>query len=520
MTSSPIEVMVRRRWKIMGVLCASLLLVSIDATVLHMALPALSADLKQTATGQLWIVAIYSLVAAPLLLTFGTLGDYFGRRLVLVIGYLVFGVASLAAALSTSVPALIASRAALGVGGAMIMPATLSILRQAFPDRTERRTAIGVWSGVAGSGAALGPLLGGFLVETFSWRAAFLLNVPVMIIALPLTYWLVPESSDPPGGRWDFPSAVLAVLGVLGLAFAIKQVPLGGSMYVLGPAAGLAGVLMLTVFVRRQATIAPPLLDVTLFRRPAFSVAVVSVLLVMLSLVGLGLLFAQYLQLVLVLRPLDAAARLMFVMGAAVFGSLVAPPLLKRLDNRLVTVAGFGLSAVALVPAVLWLDTVENLWLLGPVLMGVGFGVAVSLTAASDALLAAAPAEQAGAASAVEETAYELGAGLGVTILGTISTAVYAALFTAVPGVPATVIEQARDGLTQASAAANDLSRLSGAIAGQQLLSAARVAFVTGLKVTLVVSIAVFVVAAVAAAYFLPRSGEVRDPRDARDTGD
>jgi DHA2 family multidrug resistance protein-like MFS transporter len=496
-----VDLLVRRRWIVLSVLCASLLLVSVDATVLHMALPALAADLRPTATGQLWIIAAYSLVAAPLLLAFGTLGDRYGRRRILVLGYVVFGLASLACAWAPNVPMLIAARAVLGVGGAMIMPATLSLLRQAFPDRAERRTAIGVWSGIAGSGAVLGPLLGGFLVETFSWHAAFLINVPVMVAAIPLTYWLIPESADPPDGPWDMLGAALAAIGVAGVAFAVKQTPHGGSMSVLGPLAGLFGCLLLVAFVRRQRRLRVPLLEVGLFRNPTFSVAVGSVLLVLMSLVGLGLLFAQYLQLVLALEPMQAALRLLFVMAAAVIGSLVAGPLLQRFGNRLMTVTGFAVGAVALAAAAVGLTTTENLWLLGPVLAATGFGVSVSLTAASDALLAAAPAEHAGAAAAVEETAYELGAGLGVAVLGSLATAVYAS------GMPDT---PSRDGLTEAASIAAGLPPQ----AGTHLLELARAAFVTGLRAALVAGAVLFVLAAIAAARALPKTKETHHDHD------
>lgn len=498
--------LVSTRWVVLAILCASLLLVSVDATVLHMALPALSADLRPTATGQLWIIAAYSLTAAPLLLAFGALGDRWGRRRMLVLGYLVFGLASLACALAPSVPVLIAARAVLGAGAAMIMPATLSLLRQAFPDRAERRLAIGIWSGVAGSGAVLGPLAGGFLVETFSWHAAFLINVPVMIVAIPLTYWLIPESADPADEPWDLLSAVLAALGVAGIAFAVKQTPHGGAMSVLGPLAGLAGVLLLVTFVRRQRRLRVPLLEVRLFRNPVFGVAVGSVLLVLTALVGLGLLFAQYLQLVLALEPMNAALRLLFVMLAAVVGSLLAGPLLQRFGNRLTTIAGFALCAAALAWAAVGLTVTENLWLFGPVLAATGFGVSVSLTAASDALLAAAPAEQAGAAAAVEETAYELGAGLGVAILGTVATTVYAASFVDIPGVTPIAMAHARDGLTEAGAIAAELPPGVGA----QLLELARAAFVDGLRVTLAAGAVLFVLAAIAAARALPKSKELQ----------
>jgi DHA2 family multidrug resistance protein-like MFS transporter len=256
---------------------------------------------------------------------------------------------------------------------------------------------------------------------------------------------------------------------------------------------------VLIAFVRRQRKLPVPLLDVTLFRNRAFSVAVGSVLLVMTSLVGLGLLFAQYLQLVLALQPMQAALRLLFVMVAAVIGSIVAGPLLQWWGNRRATVAGFVVSAAALASAAAGLTVTENLWLLGPVLAATGFGVSVSLTAASDALLAAAPAEQAGAAAAVEETAYELGAGLGVTILGSVATMIYTA---SLPG----TASQARDGLTEATAAAAGLPPEASA----QLLELARAAFVTGMRAALVAGAVLFVLATIAAARALPKSKEPR----------
>lgn len=504
MMHSPFPMIVHRRWLVLAILCTSLLLVSVDATVLHMALPALSADLHPTATEQLWIIAAYSLVAAPLLLVFGTLGDRYGRRRVLVLGYLIFGLASIACASAPDVPLMIAARAVLGVGGAMIMPATLSLLRQAFPDRRERRMAIGIWSGVAGSGAVFGPLLGGVLVETSSWHAAFLINVPVMVAAVPLTYWLVPESADPPDGPWDLLSAVLSALGVAGVAFAINQTPHGGWMYVVGPVAGLVGCALLVAFVLRQRKSANPLLEIALFANPAFSVAVGTVLLVMTALVGLGLLFAQYLQVVLALEPIAAAMRLLFVMGSAVIGSVIAGPLVQRFGNRLMTVAGVGMCGLASLAAAQGLTAKEDLWLLGPVLTAIGFGVSVSLTAASDALLAAAPPEQAGAAAAIEETAYELGAGIGVASMGTVATAVYAATLPAVPGVPASAVSHARAGLTEAQALSAELPPE----AGEQLLELARTAFVHGLRVALAASAVLFALTAVTAARALSKPKE------------
>lgn len=202
-----------RRWMILVVLCASLLLVAVDATVLHVAIPAVSEDLRPGQVQLLWIVDSYPLVCASLLILFGTLGDRVGRRRILLLGYALFGIASALAAAAESAQLLIAARALLGVGGAMIMPATLSILRQVFPDRRERAVAIGVWSAVAGIGAAGGPLLGGFLLEHFWWGAVFLINIPIMLVSLPVGRWLLPESTGDGQGPWDAVGALLAAGG-------------------------------------------------------------------------------------------------------------------------------------------------------------------------------------------------------------------------------------------------------------------------------------------------------------------
>ncbi|GAA2781368.1 MFS transporter [Crossiella cryophila] len=501
MDTAPSAVVSRRRWAVLTVLSVSLLLVAVDATVLHTAVPSLAADLKPGPVGLLWIIDIYSLLAAPLLIAFGTLGDRYGRRRILMLGYVVFGIASIAAAMATTTGMLIAARAGLGIGGAMIMPATLSVLRHIFPDRKERQFAIGVWSAVAASGAALGPLLGGVLVEFFSWHAAFLINVPVMLITIPLALWLVPESADPEKGRWDILSAVLSALGVLGIAYGIKQAAHHGVLDPVALATGIGGVLMLVWFVRRQLSLAKPLLDMRMFRNATFSTAVACVVLVMSSLAGLGLTFSQYLQYVLQLGPLEAGVRLMPAMVAAIAGGLLAAPLLQRFSTSVVTAGGFAITAIALVPAGFWLDTSDHPWLLVPCLLGVGVGVSAAFTASSDALLASAPPAQAGAAAAVEETGYELGTGLGTAIVGSVMTAVYSTHLAAVPGVPGGVLDTARQSMSEADRAGREL----GGPAGEALLAAARQAFVDGLTVTLVIAAVVLTLAAIVASRLLPR---------------
>ncbi|WP_146777725.1 MFS transporter, partial [Streptomyces griseus] len=292
------------RWVVLVVLCLSLLVVALDATVLHVAVPAVTEDLRPSGTALLWIVDAYPLVCASLLILFGTLGDRIGRRRVLLLGYALFGVASALAATADTPAVLIAARALLGVGGAMIMPATLSILRQVFPDRRERALAIGVWTAVAAVGAATGPVVGGFLVEHFWWGSVFLINIPLMAVILPLGRRLLPESRGGDDGPWDVLGALTAAAGVLGVVLGVKRLGGGAGLldpFALGPSA--LGLVLLVLFVRRQRRRRHPLIDVSMFARPAFSTAVGCIVLAMLALVGLQLIAVQYLQLVLGLSP-------------------------------------------------------------------------------------------------------------------------------------------------------------------------------------------------------------------------
>lgn len=311
------------RWVVLIVLCVSLLLVAVDATVLHVAVPAVTEDLTPGAIELLWIVDIYPLVCASLLILFGTLGDRVGRRRVLLLGYALFGVASAIAALADTAQVLIAARALLGVGGAMIMPATLSILRQVFPDRRERALAIGVWSAVAAVGAAVGPLLGGFLLEHFWWGSVFLINIPLMLVSLPVGRLLLPESTGDGDGPWDVVGALMAAAGLFGVVLGVKR--LGGGEAPLSAFTAvplLVGAGLLFAFVRRQRRRRHPLVDLKMFSRPAFSTSVGCIVLAMLALVGLELIAAQYLQLVLDLSPLETGLRLLPLTIAAMAAGL------------------------------------------------------------------------------------------------------------------------------------------------------------------------------------------------------
>ncbi|MFJ4471492.1 MFS transporter [Streptomyces sp. NPDC089424] len=483
------------RWVVLVVLCASLLLVAVDATVLHVAVPAVTEDLRPSAVELLWIVDTYPLVCASLLILFGTLGDRVGRRRILLLGYALFGVASALAAVAQDPQVLILARALLGVGGAMIMPATLSILRQVFPGRRERALAIGIWSAVAAVGAAVGPLLGGFLLEHFWWGSVFLVNIPLMLVSLPVGRLLLPESTGSGDGPWDVVGALTAAAGLFGVVFGVKRLGGGepaGSVLTVVPL--LVGAALLVLFVRRQRHRKHPLVDLRMFARPAFSTSVGCIVLAMLALVGLELIAAQYLQLVLGLSPLETGLRLLPLTVAAMAAGLVGARMLRRFGPRRMVCAGFCLTALAvMLLTAMGRQDDAPLMLAGFVLLG--FGLETTLFGAYESMLSEAPAEQAGGAAAIGETSYQLGAGIGIALLGTVMNVAYAPGLSSVPGVPAAASAAAGHSLGEAYDVAGDL----GGSAGAALRRAARDSFVHGLHATLLVSAGLLLLGAVMA---------------------
>ncbi|RKN03991.1 MFS transporter [Streptomyces radicis] len=490
----------RSRWTVLAVLCASLLLVAVDATVLHVAVPAVSEELRPSGVELLWIVDSYPLVCAALLILFGTLGDRVGRRRVLLLGYACFGVASALAAYAPGPEILVLARALQGVGGAMIMPATLSILRHVFPDRRERALAIGIWSAVAAVGAAMGPLVGGVLLEHFWWGSVFLVNIPLMAVCLPVGAALLPESTGDRSGPWDVAGALLAAVGLFSAILAVKRSG-GGDMFTPGTAfaAGL-GVALLALFVRRQRTRPDSLIDLSAFARPAFGTSVGCIVLTVLALVGLALVAAQYLQLVLGLSPLETGLRLLPLSVAAIAAGLAGSWLLHRLGPRVMVATGFGLTAVAvLLLTPLGATDRPVLMALGFVLLG--FGLETTLFASYESMLGDVPVAEAGGAAAIGETAYQFGGGIGIALLGSVMNAVYASGMRDVAGVERADAEEAGRSLGGAHTVA---ARLGGE-RGEALQEAAREAFVRGMHVTLLVSALMLVVGAVAALR-LPRA--------------
>ncbi len=487
-----------RRWAILWVICTSLMVVVIDVTVLHVAAPAISEDLDPTALQLLWIIDVYPLVAAPLLIASGVIGDRLGRKRLLVAGMALFGVASLAATFAPTAEALIAARALLGVGGAMIMPPTMSIIRDVFRDRDERVRAVGIWSAVSAGGAAVGPLVGGFLVEHLWWGAVFLINVPIVLAIIPVAMRLLPESRAATPPPWDGLAVASTVVGILGLAFGFKEGARYGFVDPKVLLSLLAGFGCLVWFARRQLAATRPLLNVRLFARPEFTVAVGCVLLSMFGLVGIEFFGAQYLQLVLGLEPLAAALRLLPLMISALAGGLLAARVLARLGTRWTIALGLAGTGIGLVP-MLALGLSDEYYLLWPSFLVIGFTLEVALVAANDVIISSVPADEAGQAAAIEETAYELGGGFGVAVLGSILAIVYTAEVGPLEGISSTGIANAEESLSRALEIAGKMSSQ----VAESLIETARLAFMSGYHTAIAVSIALVGVSAMAAAVLL-----------------
>ncbi|MCM1938677.1 MFS transporter [Streptomyces sp. G3] len=487
------------RWLALSVLVLAVLLVAVDATVLGLATPYISEDLAPSGTQLLWIGDVYSFVIAGLLVSMGSLGDRIGRKRILLVGATAFGAISVLNAYAHTPEVMILARALLGVAGATLMPATLALIRNLFHDPRERSLAVGIWGAAASAGAAVGPVVGGFLLEHFWWGSVFLINLPVMAVLVVVGVKMLPESRNPNPGPWDLLSVVLSLIGMVGVVYAVKETAAHGFAWAtLG--AGLLGAAALYGFVRRQLTMPVPLLDMRLFRNRGFSGAVLADLLTILGLSGLVFFLSQYLQLVQGRRPFEAGlAELPAAVGAVVAG-LIAGRAARRFSVRAV-VSG-GLAAVGLALAALTVIGQHTGYpLLGTALLVVGLGAGFAFTVTADVILSSVPGEQAGAASAVSETAYELGAALGIAVLGSIVTGVYRD-FTGPAGTP----DAAHESLGGAVEAAAHLPGPT----GQALLDSARQAFVDGLTLAAGVGAAVLLAAA-AAAWFLLRGQRLED---------
>lgn len=486
-----------RGWLALVVLMLPVLLVSIDNTVLSFALPEIALALNPSGTEQLWIIDAYSLVLAALLVTMGTLGDRFGRRKMLMIGATGFAVVSALAAFAPTAGLLIAARAALGFFGAMLMPSTLSLLRSVFRNRDQRRLAIAVWAAAFSAGSALGPIVGGILLEHFAWGAVFLIAVPVLIPLLVLMPILVPESKDPTPGRIDPISIVLSVAAMTPIVAAIKEFAVHGPVWFAFVLFG-AGLLFGWMFVRRQNRAEQPMLDMALFRRRGFTGAILVNLLSIVALVGFLYFVSQHLQLVLGLSPMHAGFALVPGMAAMVVAGLVVVPISRRVPPHVVIPAAmvFSIAGYLLVAF-----TTESHGILPLVLafVALGIGIGAAETISNELILSNASAAKAGAASAVSETAYEVGAVLGTAVLGGIITAFYRNSLVLPAGLSADAAVAAGETLAGAHNAADAV----GGSLGEQLWEAAAVAFGSGVTVTSLIGAGLVLLAATIAALML-----------------
>ena len=494
----------RRDWIGLAVIAIPCLIYSMDLTVLYLALPEIIADLKPSAAGLLWIVDIYGFMVAGALVTMGTLGDRIGRRKVLLIGAAAFGVTSVFAAYSTSSEMLILARALQGLSAATLAPSTLSLIRNMFLDAQERAFAIGIWVASFSAGAVIGPVFGGIILSHFWWGAVFLINVPVMLMLLLLGPILLPEFRDPKAGRMDLVSAGLSVIAVLSVIYGVKRLAEDG--WALLPIASIViGLAVGVFFFRRESRLADPIIDVRLFSTPAFGAALATNVLGLFMVLGSFLFITQYLQLVILMDPMQAGLWMAPSGIAFALGSMAAPILVRRFKASHVVAIGLLLAAAGFA-ALTQIADAQTPWLLFAGMMAFCIGLSPIGAITTDLVMGAAPPERAGAASAISETSFEVGGALGIAVLGSLFTFVYGQTFLEADhaGLPAAAIDRARDGLGSAVDTASSLSSEQAA----QLLAVARSSFVYAFEITSAVSAVCALLAAVLAVTLLRNAGQ------------
>jgi DHA2 family multidrug resistance protein-like MFS transporter len=481
-----------REWVGLAVLSLACILYSMDLTVLHLAVPHIVTDLQPTSIQLLWIIDIYGFFVAGSLITLGNLGDRIGRRRLLLIGAITFSLTSVLAAFSTSAEMLIVSRALLGVSGATIAPSTLSLIRNMFPDPNQRTTAIGVWVSSFSAGAAIGPLVGGILIQYFWWGSVFLLAIPVMGALLILGPKLLPEFKDPNAHKLDIISAVLSLATILSVIYGIKLIAQDGwqlqSMVFMG-----AGLVFGLVFLRRQRKLEYPLIDLRLFHLPIFNTALITLLLGVFVAFGVFLFLSQYLQLVLGLSPLEAGMWMLPWALAFVVGSILTPRIVRRFSPISIIAGGLAVAAVGF-GLLIQIDSSTSFLFLTIGLVISSLGLAPVFTLTTDLVVGSAPPERAGAASAISETTGELGGALGIAVLGSIGTSIYRTeLSKAIPaGIPSEAQEVALQSL---GGAISLIGHLPDSL-GSMLLDIALGSFIHGLQFTVIISSGLAAVAA------------------------
>jgi MFS transporter, DHA2 family, multidrug resistance protein len=476
----------RREWLGLAVLALPTLLLSLDVSVLYLALPHLSIDLGATGTEQLWILDIYSFMLAGFLVTMGTLGDRIGRRRLLLIGATAFGVVSVVAAYATSPGALIAARALLGVAGATLMPSTMALIRNMFRDPKQMASAFGVWFACFMGGMTIGPLVGGALLSQFWWGSAFLLGVPFMVLLLVVGPKLLPEYRDASAGRLDVVSVALSLAAILPVIYGLKEIARTGVAFV-PVAAVVAGLILGATFVRRQRRLADPLLDLSLFTNRRFSSALGTMLATGIVMAGVSLASTLYLQAVRGLSPLHSGLWMVPQMVAMAIGMNTAPILARRIRPGRLMAAGLLVAALGMLVQVYVGTFGIAAVVVGLTLAGLGITPAMALT--TNLLMGSTPPEKAGSAAALAETSGEFGVAMGVATLGSVAAAAYRSHLSLPWDMPADAGTAARQGITEAIGAARNLPA---SVAGD-LVEAARSAFTAGMSTVAGVGTVVFV---------------------------
>lgn len=484
----------KRQWAALAALSLPTLLISMDSTILGFAIPRLSQSLEPSSSQLLWIIDVYSFVLAGLLVTMGNLGDRIGRRRLLLIGAAGFSIASVLAAFATSTATLIAARALLGIAGATLLPSTLSLIRNVFTEPRRRATAIAVWASMFGAGAALGPILGGFLLNHYWWGSVFLAGVPITVGLVIVGPLLVPESKDPNPGPFDFTSSVLSIMTMLPFVYGIKQLAEHG-ITVTAIASIVVGILAGVVFVRRQRNSLSPMIDITLFKLSAFRNAVGGNLVACLGFAGSLFFVTQYFQLVSGLSPMRAGLQLIPAVCGSMIAAMLAPGLARSHGPFTVIASGLGFAALGFV-GLSQVDANGGLIAATIAIPFINAGLGMAMTVALDGILASVPPDKAGAGASVSETANELGFALGTALLGSVLTVVYRNGFDNVTGFSPEVVAEARETLGAAELAATNL----GGVNGDALRVTARVAFTDGMTIATLIGAAIIAVAAIAAA--------------------
>ena len=489
----------RRRWWTLGVMCLSLLVIGLDNTILNVALPTLVRDLHASTSQLQWIVDAYALVFASLLLTAGSLGDRYGRRRVLAAGMVVFGIGSVLSAFAQTPGNLIAFRALMGAGAALIMPSTLSIVSNVFPAE-ERGRAIGIWAGFSGIGIAIGPVIGGWLLEHFWWGSVFFINVPVIALAVLAGLFLVPESRDPAATPLDPVGAVLSTAGLTALTYGLIEAPSHGWTNGTILTSFAAAVVLLGAFVLAELRVRHPMMDVRLFENGRFTAASIGTALVFFSLFGALFFLTQYLQFVLGYGTLEVGVRLIPVAGALIVGAPLSARLVERIGTKAVVTGGLTLVGGGLL-LLATASTASGYGLVASSLVVLGLGMGMTMAPATEAIMGALPRARAGVGSAVSTTVRQVGGVLGVAVLGSLLSSVYGTRMTdTLHGLPSTIVSAASDSV---GAAVGIGARIGGA-PGRALVDTAHSSFIHGMDVTLVVAAGVALIGALVALLFLP----------------